>query len=430
MKRPKIVLAFSGGLDTTFCLLWLRNELEAEVVTAVVDTGGFDARELSEVGERARALGAAAHHALDGRAEVFERFVVPLIQGNVLRGRVYPLSVSAERVLQAELVARLAVEVGADGVCHGSTGAGNDQVRFDGVSQTLLPSMKVYAPVRDLGWSRRQETRYLTERGVAVPAKKTAYSVNAGLWGTTVGGGETHDPWTEVPDAAYPSAAGRASKAGKNVVIGFAKGVPASLDGEQMEGVALVRALHRLGQSFGVGRGVHLGDTILGIKGRVGFEAPAPLILIAAHQELEKLVLTRWQSFWKNQIAEFYGQMLHEGLYFDPVMRDIEALMRSSQETVTGSARVRLRTGRFDVTGVKSPFSMVSGAAAYGETTRLWTGAEAAGFSKLHALPMTLARRARGRGRRPSVPRGARLGGAAPLSNGVGGPGRGGKAAA
>ncbi len=394
-KKPLIVLAFSGGLDTTFCVLWLKKELGADVITATVDTGGFSESELAAIAARSKALGAVKHFALDGRAEVFSRFAVPLIQGNILRGRVYPLSVAAERVLQAELVARVAREEKADGVCHGSTGAGNDQVRFDAVFQVLLPGVKVHTPIRDLGLSRQQETDYLAKEGVAVPAKTTAYSVNAGLWGTTVGGGATHDPWAEIPDSVFPAASEKAPAEGQDVVIGFEKGVPVSLDGKKMEGVALVGALHSLGRKYAVGRGVHMGDTILGIKGRIGFEAPAPLMLIAAHNELEKLVLTRWQSFWKNQAGEFYGQMLHEGLYFDPVMRDIEAMIKSSQETVTGEARVRLRAGHFDVTGVKSPFSMIAGAATYGETTKLWTGDEAAGFSKLHALPMTLAARAR-----------------------------------
>ena len=395
MKKPKIALAFSGGLDTTFCVLWLQKELGADVHTVTVDTGGFDAAELAAIAARAASLGAASHRTIDGRAEVFSRFAVPLIQGNVLRGRAYPLSVSAERVLQAEVVARAARELGADGVAHGSTGAGNDQVRFDAVFQVLLPNVKVHTPIRDLGWSRQQETDYLAKYGVPVPAKTVSYSVNAGLWGTTVGGGQTHDPWTEVPDSAFPSSSETAPAGSRDVVVGFEKGVPVSLDGKTMDGVALVQALHALGRTYAVGRGIHLGDTILGIKGRIAFEAPAPLMLIAAHNELEKLVLTRWQTFWKNHVGEFYGQMLHEGLYFDPVMRDIEAMIASSQETVTGEARLRLRAGRFDVTGVKSPFSMVAGAATYGETTRLWTGPEAAGFAKLHALPMTLAARAR-----------------------------------
>ncbi len=395
MKKPVIVLAFSGGLDTTFCALWLQKELNADVLTVTVDAGGFSGEELKAIEARALSLGAVEHRAVDGRAEIFSRFAVPLIQGNVLRGRAYPLSVSAERVLQAEVVARVAREVGAEGVAHGSTGAGNDQVRFDAVFQVLLPGVKIHTPVRDLGWSRRQETDYLAKFGVDVPAKTVSYSVNAGLWGTTVGGGATHDPWAEIPDTAFPAASQTAPDSGRDVVVGFERGVPRSIDGRTLDGVALVQALHALGRTYALGRGVHLGDTILGIKGRIAFEAPAPLMLIAAHQELEKLVLTRWQVFWKNQLGEFYGQMLHEGLYFDPVMRDIEALIASSQSAVTGQARLRLRPGRFDVTGVQSPFSMVAGAATYGETTRLWTGAEAAGFAKLHALPMTLAARAR-----------------------------------
>jgi len=396
MKKPKIVLAFSGGLDTTFCALWLQKELGADVLTVTVDTGGFSPEELAAIAARAKSLGVVEHRTVDGRAEVFSRFAVPLIRGNILRGRVYPLSVSAERVLQAEVVARVAREVGADGVSHGSTGAGNDQVRFDAVFQVLLPGATIHTPVRSLGWSRQQETDYLAKLGVPVPAKTVSYSVNAGLWGTTVGGGQTHDPWSEVPDSAFPSASADAPAEGQDVVVGFEKGVPVSLDGAALDGVALVQKLHALGRAYAVGRGIHMGDTILGIKGRIAFEAPAPLMLIAAHQELEKLVLTRWQVFWKSQLGEFYGQMLHEGLYYDPVMRDIEAFLAQSQETVTGEARLRLRAGRFDVTGVKSPFSMVAGAATYGETTRLWSGAEAAGFAKLHALPMTLAARARG----------------------------------
>ena len=396
MKKPKIVLAFSGGLDTTFCVLWLMKELGAEVITVTVDTGGFSSEELTAIAARSKSLGAVSHQTIDGRAEVFARFAVPLIQGNVLRGRAYPLSVAAERVLQAEVVARVARELGADGVAHGSTGAGNDQVRFDAVFQVLLPNVKVHTPIRDLGLSRQEETDYLAKFGVPVPAKTVSYSVNAGLWGTTVGGGATHDPWAEIPDSAFPSASETSPAKSLDVVVGFEKGVPISLDGKTMGGVSLVQALHALGRTYALGRGIHMGDTILGIKGRIAFEAPAPLMLIAAHNELEKLVLTRWQGFWKNHIGEFYGQMLHEGLYFDPVMRDIEAMIASSQETVTGEARLRLRSGHFDVTGVKSPFSMVAGAATYGETTRLWTGPEAAGFAKLHALPMTLAARARG----------------------------------
>ncbi|MBI3297136.1 MAG: argininosuccinate synthase [Elusimicrobia bacterium] len=392
--KPLLVLAYSGGLDTTFCLKWLQETLNAEVITATVDTGGFEPGELKAIEARALALGAKAHHTLDAKAELFARFVTFLIKGNVLRGRVYPLSVSAERVLQAELVATLAKKLGAAGVAHGSTGAGNDQVRFDGAFRALAPGLGVHTPVRALGWSREQETAWLAERGVSVPAKTVAYSVNTGLWGTTVGGRETHDPWTAIPDAAFPTPASGLETAARELVIGFEKGVPVSLDGKKLGGVELVAALHAVGRSYGLGRGVHLGDTILGIKGRIGFEAPAPLMLIAAHQELEKLVLTRWQAFWKNHLADFYGQMLHEGLYYDPVMRDLEAMIESSQARVSGEARLRLGKGRYEVTGVKSPWSLMDvQAAAYGETAKLWDGAEAAGFSKLHALPMALALR-------------------------------------
>jgi argininosuccinate synthase len=378
MKKPLIVLAFSGGLDTTFCLLWLKETFKADVVTVTVDTGGFSDVELAAIAKRAKDLGAKEHKTLDAKTELFERFAVKLVQGNVLRGRVYPLSVAAERVLQAELVAKAAKELKAAGVAHGSTGAGNDQVRFDGVLQALLPGVKVHAPIRELAWSRQQETDWLAKRGVVIAAKTTSYSINAGLWGTTIGGKETHDPWAEVPFAPIEA------KGSEDVVIKFEKGVPVG-------GVKLVQKLHALGKSYGLGRGVHLGDTILGIKGRIAFEAPAPLMLIAAHQELEKLVLTRWQQFWKNHVADFYGQLLHEGLYFEPAMRDIEAMIESSQRQVTGEARLKLEPGRFAVTGVKSPFSLMSAGAKYGETTKLWTGDEAAGFSKLHALSASLA---------------------------------------
>ncbi len=392
MKKPLIVLAYSGGLDTTFCLAWLRETLGARVVTATVDTGGFFPGELAAIKTRALSLGAEEHRTLDGRSELFSRFVVRLIQGNILRGRVYPLSVSAERVLQAESVATLALELSAHALAHGSTGAGNDQFRFDAAFQVLAPKLEVHAPVRKLGWSRAQEAAWLKERGIVIPEKTAAYSVNSGMWGTTVGGRETHDPWAEVPDAAFPAPPGPEPKSPTSVVVGFEKGIPVSLDGRRRRGPVLVLELHELGRRYRIGRGVHLGDTVLGIKGRVAFEAPAPLMLIAAHQELEKLVLTRWQSFWKNHLADFYGQQLHEGLYYDPVMRDIEAMLDSSQGRVTGEARLKLSPGAFSVTGVRSPASLMAAQKArYGESVGLWTGAEAAGFSRIHALPMALA---------------------------------------
>ncbi len=391
-RKPLVVLAFSGGLDTSFCALWLQKELGAEVVTATVQTGGFGAKEVSDIRARALSLGAKAHHLLEGRDRVYERFVSTLIRGNVLRGRVYPLSVAAERVVQAEMTASLARELGAQGLCHGSTGAGNDQFRFDGAFRALAPELSVHTPVRDMGLSREQETEYLSSRGHSVPAKTAAYSVNAGLWGTTIGGKETHDPWTEVPEAAFPSA-GPLPAGPRDLILGFSKGLPVSLDGKALEGPALVEKLNLIGRSFRIGRGIHVGDTVCGIKGRVAFEAPAPLLLITAHRELEKLVLTGKQAFYKDQAAEYYGQLLHEGLAFDPAMEDLEALIISSQKRVDGEARLRLREGGFEVTGVRSPFSLMNAGATYGEGSSLWTGTEAAGFAKLHALPMVLARR-------------------------------------
>ncbi|PCI36322.1 MAG: argininosuccinate synthase [Elusimicrobia bacterium] len=393
--KKKILLAFSGGLDTSFCAIWLQKEKNADVVTAVVDTGGFSKEELMDIQDHALALGAIEHHTLDSKKEVFDRFVVTLIQGNVLRGKAYPLSVAAERVVQAEAIAKLAKEIGADAVCHGSTGVGNDQIRFDGAFHSLLPGIEVLTPIRELGLSRKQETEYLEKNGVKISSKTTDYSVNAGLWGTTIGGKETHDAWVEVPDAAYPTSGITVEEKGRELIIGFKQGVPVSLDGEALAGVELVGALHKIGKGYGVGRGIHVGDTILGIKGRIAFEAPAPLVLISAHRELEKIVLTRWQSFWKDHLADFYGQHLHEGLAYDPVMDDITAMISSSQKKVTGEARVRFAPGKFAVVGVRSDHSLLDAQdAAYGETASLWTGAEAAGFSKLHAMPMVLAKRA------------------------------------
>ncbi|HVE13401.1 MAG TPA: argininosuccinate synthase [Elusimicrobiota bacterium] len=388
------VLAFSGGLDTCFCAAWLK-EKGYGVAAVTVDTGGFVAGELEKIKERALAAGAAEHVTLDGRDKVFSRFVAYLIKGNVLRGRVYPLSVSAERVVQAELVAAFARKAGAQAVAHGSTAAGNDQFRFDGVFQALCPDLQVLAPIRELGWTRAQETAYLKERGLEIPAKTAAYSVNAGLWGVTVGGKETHDPWAEVPESAYPEPTEKAVDP-VSIAIGFERGLPVSLNGEAMGGVRLVEKLNALGRSYGLGRGIHLGDTVLGIKGRIAFEAPAPVLLIAAHRELEKLTLTRWQQFWKDHMAEFYGQLLHEGLPFEPAMRDIEAMMDSSQEAVTGDARLKLSPGHFEVTGVRSPNGLMESRAAYGETTSLWSAQDAAGFARIHALPMVLANARRG----------------------------------
>ncbi|GAB4224838.1 MAG: argininosuccinate synthase [Acidobacteriota bacterium] len=388
----RIVLAFSGGLDTSFCVPYLAETHRAEVVTVTVDTGGFDAAGREAVAARARALGAAEHRAIDARQAVWDGFVATLIRGNVLRGEVYPLSVAAERTQQAIEVARVAREVGADAVAHGSTGAGNDQVRFDIAFRVLLPRTPILTPIRELGWSRERTARWLAERGFDVPAGADRYSINRGLWGTTLGGDWTHDPWQPPPEDAWDALGGTGEARPGELVIDWHEGLPVALDGERLDGPQLVERLAARTAPLGIGRGIHVGETVLGIKGRIGFEAGAALVLIAAHRELEKLVLTRWQAFWKDHVARFWGDRLHEGQAFDPVMDDIAAMIRHSQARVTGRTRVRLDEGRFTVTGAGSPYSLFApDVATYGETNALWSGDEARAFAKIAAIPSLLA---------------------------------------
>ena len=392
MQNGPIALAFSGGLDTSYCVPRLTEQGYA-VHTVYVNTGGASPGERAAVARQAQAVGAARHHEVDARARVFDRFVTWLIRGNVLRGEVYPLSVAAERTQQAISVIEVAREIGARAVAHGSTGAGNDQVRFDIAFRVLAPDLAIVTPIRDEGLTRDRAIAYLEARGLPVPARAGAYSINAGLWGTTWGGGWTHDTWAGPPaelldppgDAPPPA----------ELVIGWERGLPVSLDGADQAGPELIGRLSALAAASGLGRNIHVGETALGIKGRIGFEAGAALVLIAAHRELEKLVLTRWQVFWKDQLGRFYGDRLHEGHYFDPALRDIEALIESSQQRVTGETRVRLAPGRFLVTGARSPFSMMDrSVATYGEEHRLWTGDEARAFARIGAIPEQLAARA------------------------------------
>jgi argininosuccinate synthase len=393
-SATRLVLAFSGGLDTSYCVPRLI-EAGWRVHTAFVDTGGTTAEQRAAIRAQALAVGAAEHHEVDARAAVFDRFVRPLIQGNVLRGAVYPLSVAAERTQQALSVIEVARAVGAAAVAHGSTGAGNDQIRFDVALRVLAPDLEIVTPIRDAGVQRAAAIAYLQERGLPVPPQAGAYSVNRGLWGTTYGGGWTHDSWAGPPPELFDPPAD--APAPREVVIEWQRGVPVALDGERLAGADLVDRLGELCARCGAGRGIHVGETALGIKGRIGFEAGAALVLIAAHRELEKLVLTKWQSFWKDQLAQFYGDRLHEGHYFDPALRDIEALIESSQQRVTGETRVRLAPGRFHVVGTRSPHSMMDSAVAtYGEENRLWTGDEARAFARVQAIPSLLAARAAG----------------------------------
>jgi len=388
----KVVLAYSGGLDTSYCILELR-ERGLEVHAVTVDTGGFKPDELKAMGEKALKLGAASYRAVDARAEVYEGFVTYIIKGNVLRGGVYPLCVAAERVQQAISCATVVKELGADAVAHGSTGAGNDQVRFDAALRTLLPGIELITPIREKIVARATSTAALRAAGFEVEDKTTDYSINTSLWGTTIGGKETHDAWLCPGEDVYEMTRSPDDCAEPvELVLRFAEGLPVALDGEEVDGVTLIERLNVLGGERGVGRGMHLGDTILGIKGRIAFEAPAPMILVRAHKELEKLVLTNWQQHWKDTLSSFYGKLLHEALYFDPVMRDIEAYLDSSQGMVTGEVRVRLAAGRIEVRGVRSENSLVAPRIArYGEDNAYWDGADARGFAKLFPLQAAIA---------------------------------------
>ena len=390
-ERSRAALAFSGGLDTSYCVPVLSDAGWA-VHTVHVNTGGSSGAERAAIRLQAQALGADQHHEIDARGEVFDRFIRYLVQGNVLRGEIYPLSVAAERTQQTMSVVELARRIGARAVAHGSTAAGNDQVRFDVALRVLAPELEILTPIRDGAVRREQAIAFLTARGLPVPEEAGSYSINRGLWGTTWGGGWTHDTWAGPPEDLLDAPAGGAAPT--EVVIGWEAGLPASLDGSPLDGFALVERLGQQTGGYGIGRNIHLGETALGIKGRIGFEAGVALLLIGAHRELEKLVLTRWQIFWKDQLARFYGDRLHEGQYFDPALRDIEALITSSQRRVTGETRVRLAPGRFHVVGTRSPYSLMDpSVATYGEENFLWTGAEARAFARVSAIPSMLAAR-------------------------------------
>jgi argininosuccinate synthase len=391
-EHSPLALAFSGGLDTSYCVPRLA-EAGWRVHTVYVNTGGSSPDERDAIRTQAEAVGAVEHHEIDARQEVYDRFVRFLIQGNVLRGEVYPLSVAAERTQQALSLVEAARKICARAVAHGSTGAGNDQIRFDVALRVLAPELQIVTPIRDEGIQREQVLAFLTARGLPVPPKAGDYSINRGLWGTTWGGGWTHDTWAGPPDELLeppPNA-----PAPVEIVLRWEQGLPAELDSRGLTGPALIQQLGELTGSYGIGRNIHVGETALGIKGRIGFEAGAALLLIGAHRELEKLVLTKWQGFWKDQLARFYGDRLHEGQYFDPALRDIEALITSSQARVTGETRIRLAAGRFHVVGTRSPHSMMDrSVATYGEENRLWSGDEARAFARVAAVPSLLAARA------------------------------------
>jgi argininosuccinate synthase len=392
-----IVLAYSGGLDTSFLVPWVAENTGRPVITVTVDTGGIDAATASTLASRARALGSVEHHTVDARADYFEQVLRFLIMGNVRRGQLYPLCVGAERVMQAQTIALMARKLGTNTIAHGCTAAGNDQVRFEVALRTLAPELTVLAPVRDHAFQRKDELAYLEERKLPVPPWGAAYSVNRGLWGVTIGGKETLNSHGSIPDEAWVLSRDAFMKpqAPERHTIGFEKGRPSALDGRKLDPVTLIEELEIIGAKFGIGRGIHLGDTIIGTKGRVAFEAPAAETLLTTHRELEKLVLTARQQRIKELVANPYGDLVHEGQLLDPVCRDIEALLVSSQERVTGDVHVLMRPGNLFVEGVDSPFSLLAASrGVYGEAAGEWTATDALGFSKIVSLTGVFHRRA------------------------------------
>ncbi len=385
----KVVLAFSGGLDTSFCVPYLKNEKNLEVHTVMVNTGGFTSDEAKKIEERALELGAASHTTIDAVETYYQKGIKYLIFGNVLKNNTYPLSVSSERVFQALEVLKLVKKLGADYVAHGSTGAGNDQVRFDLVFEVLAPEVEILAPIRELAMSRKEEIDYLVKHGFNFSWEKSKYSINQGIWGTSIGGVETLSSDGYLPEEAYIH---HVEKNGEEKVsIEFCKGEPVALNGEKMSPVELINKLATIANKYGVGRDMHIGDTIIGIKGRVGFEAAAPLIIIKAHHLLEKHVLTKNQLNWKDQIANFYGQLMHEAQYLEPVMRDMEAFMESTQESVCGTVEILLRPYNFFVLGCTSKFDMMSSKfGEYGEINKSYTGRDVVGFTKVMANPLKI----------------------------------------
>ena len=379
----KVVLAYSGGLDTTFCALHLSKDLGHEIHAVLVNTGGFSANELQDIEQRAHALGVASFRILDVVQDYYQSVIRFLVYGNVLKNDTYPLSVSAERIVQAKSIAEYAKSIGAQAVAHGSTGAGNDQVRFDMIFQILAPEVEIITPIRDLKLTRQEEIDYLKKHGVSMNFEKAAYSVNKGIWGTSVGGKETLTSSEFLPEEAWPTPVTEHDP--KEVKLTFVQGQIKAIDGvSYSSSVDAILKLQSLAAPFGIGRDIHVGDTIIGIKGRVGFEAAAPVILIKAHQLLEKHTLTKWQAYWKKQVAEFYGNHLHEGHFLDPVMRNFETFLESTQEQVSGEVRVLLQPYRFTLLGITSDHDLMSAKfGSYGEMNKGYTGEDVKGFTRI-----------------------------------------------
>jgi argininosuccinate synthase len=397
--QSPIILAFSGGLDTSFCVPWLKENYDRDVITACVDTGGIDADAAVALEERALALGAIEHILIDAKEAFFDTVIRHLIAGNVLRGNAYPLCVGAERGLQAEKLALLAKARRATTVAHGCTAAGNDQVRFEVALRTLNPGLDILAPVRDNSWVRDDQLAYLQQNNMPLPAQGSAYSINRGLWGITIGGQETLTSEGSIPESAWVLSANAfaAPKEPTRHTLEFEQGIPVALDAQKLSPVALIEALEKLAGEYGIGRGIHLGDTVLGTKGRVAFEAPAAITLITAHRELEKLVLSAQQARIKDSVAAVYGDLVHEGKQLDLACDDIEALLTSSQRRVTGSVNFALRPGQLFIEGVESKHSLLAATkGVYGEAAGEWTPADALGYARVLSLPGSLQTRAAG----------------------------------
>jgi argininosuccinate synthase len=379
----KVVLAYSGGLDTTYCALHLAKDLGHEVHAVLVNTGGFSAKELQDIEQRAHALGVASFRILDVVQDYYQSVIRFLVYGNVLKNDTYPLSVSAERIVQAKSIAEYAKSIGAQAVAHGSTGAGNDQVRFDMIFQILAPEVEIITPIRDLKLSRQEEIDYLKKHGVSMNFEKAAYSVNKGIWGTSVGGKETLTSSDYLPESAWPTPVTETEP--KEIKLTFVQGQIKAIDGVSFSSsVDAILKLQSLAAPYGIGRDIHVGDTIIGIKGRVGFEAAAPVILIKAHQLIEKHTLTKWQMYWKKQVAEFYGNHLHEGHFLDPVMRNFETFLESTQDQVSGEVRVLLQPYRFTLLGITSDHDLMSAKfGSYGEMNKGYTGEDVKGFTRI-----------------------------------------------
>lgn len=386
----KLVLAYSGGLDTSYCAKYLSKENHFEVHAVSVNTGGFSTEEIKTIKQKALSLGATSYTSIDAVHTFYHKVVKFLVYGNVLRNNTYPLSVSAERIVQAVEIVEHAKKIGASYIAHGSTGAGNDQVRFDMIFQTLAPEIEIITPIRDNRLAREEEIDYLKQNGVDYAWEKAKYSINKGLWGTSVGGDETLTSHLTLPESAYPSQL--ESKLPKEVRLTFEKGELVALDGREDHPVNNIEKLHEIASKYAIGRDIHVGDTIIGIKGRVGFEAAAPLIIIKAHHLLEKHTLSKWQQYQKEQLGNFYGMLLHEGNYLDAVMRNIEVFMTDTQKNVSGDVFVTLHPYRFELNGISSIHDLMNASfGSYGEMNRGWTADDAKGFIKILSNPGKIA---------------------------------------